>query len=215
MGGFLVVDSTPGVGSCFTFRASLRRAPASRAAPVGTVVVVGEPAHTRGLLERVAAWGAAASSAVAAGPREGVDRCGGTAAGPAVRRLRQWPLDLAALGDCIAAAETEPPNVVLVTSREQSDRGRLPGDAPGRGGRRAPLHGLHAALAQPDAPVPMSSPDRQPPRPALEVLVAEDNRINQQVIERMLQQRRPCGHAGRRWRAGAGRARERTHSTSC
>ena len=36
------------------------------------------------------------------------------------------------------------------------------------------------------SPVPMSWPDSGPPAAGLSVLVAEDNRINQQVIERML-----------------------------
>jgi two-component system, sensor histidine kinase RpfC len=45
---------------------------------------------------------------------------------------------------------------------------------------------LHAALAQPDVPVPIGSREATRPRPGLKVLVAEDNRINQQVTERML-----------------------------
>ena len=63
MGGFLVVDSTPGVGSCFTFRAPFGRTGHAERRLTGSVVVVGEPAQTASYLERVAAWGAASAGA--------------------------------------------------------------------------------------------------------------------------------------------------------
>ena len=70
MGGFLVVDSTPGVGSCFTFRAPFGRSDRAEQRLSGSVVVVGEPAHAASYLERVAAWGAMAEGASTAGPGE-------------------------------------------------------------------------------------------------------------------------------------------------
>jgi two-component system sensor histidine kinase RpfC len=52
---------------------------------------------------------------------------------------------------------------------------------------------LHAALAQPEVPASRVAVDAATQeRPSLKVLVAEDNRVNQQVIERML---KSAGHA--------------------
>ena len=101
---------------------------------------------------------------------------------------QEWPLDLAALEDCIAA-QTDPPGVVLVTSRRQNDHARYLAVLPSEVDDASLFAALHAALAQPDVPLPMSWHDAAS-RPALSVLVAEDNRINQ-VIERML---RSAGH---------------------
>jgi two-component system sensor histidine kinase RpfC len=187
MGGLLLVDSTPGVGSCFTFRAPFARtAAAAERTLSGAVVVAGEPAYTAGYVARVAAWGAAVASASRPEHVQALMARGGRPPALLFIDSRQWPLDLAALRECIAAAETEPPNVVLVTSREQCDQASClavlrAGDADER-----LFTALHAALAQPDVPVPVGAPDATSRRTGLSVLVAEDNRVNQQVIERML-----------------------------
>jgi two-component system, sensor histidine kinase RpfC len=190
MGGFLVVDSTPGVGSCFTFRAPFGRSDSAEQRLSGSVVVVGEPAHTAGYLQRVAAWGATAESASRPDHVKDVIARGGRLPALLFIDSQQWPLDLAALEDCLAATQTDPPTVVLVTSREQSDHARYLAVLPSEVDDASLFAALHAALAQPDVPVPMSWPDATS-RPPLSVLVAEDNRINQQVIERML---RSAGH---------------------
>jgi two-component system sensor histidine kinase RpfC len=192
MGGFLVVDSTPGVGSCFTFRAPFGRTDDAEQRLSGSVVVVGEPAHTASYLERIAAWGAAVAGASRPDQVKTVIARGGRPPALLFIDSRQWPLDLAALEDCIAAAGTDPPNVVLVTSREQSERADYLAVLPSEVDDACLFAALHAALAQPDVPVSMSWPDAASRRPVLNVLVAEDNRINQQVIERML---RSAGHA--------------------
>jgi two-component system sensor histidine kinase RpfC len=186
MGGLLLVDSTPGIGSCFTFRAPFVRTDDAERRLSGSVVVVGEPAHTVGYLERVAAWGVAASSA--SRPEHVKALIAHRGRPPALLFIDspQWPLDLAALWACIAAAETEPPNVVLVTSRELSDQACYLAILPVLDDDARLFTALHAALARPDAPVPMGSSEATRPRPGLKVLVAEDNRINQQVIERVL-----------------------------
>ena len=191
MGGFLVVDSTPGIGSCFTFRAPFARADRAEQRLSGFVVVVGEPAHTASYIERVAAWGAAAEGASRPDHVKAVMARAGRPPALLFIDSQQWPLDLAALEDCIAAAEMDPPNVVLVTSREPSDHVRYLAVLPSEVDDACLFVALHAALAQPDVPVPMSWPEAASRRPALSVLVAEDNRINQQVIERML---RSGGH---------------------
>ena len=190
MGGFLVVDSTPGVGSCFTFRAPFGRSDRAEQRLSGSVVVVGEPAHTASYLERVAAWGATAEGASRPDQVKEVMARGGRPPALLFIDSQEWPLDLAALEDCIAAAQTDPPSVVLVTSREQNDHARYLAVLPSEVDDASLFAALHAALAQPDVPLPMSLPDAAS-RPALSVLVAEDNRINQQVIERML---RSAGH---------------------
>jgi two-component system sensor histidine kinase RpfC len=189
MGGFLVVDSTPGVGSCFTFRAPFGRSDRAEQRLSGSVVVVGEPAHAASYLKRVAAWGATAEGASRPDQVKQVMARGGRPPALLFIDSQEWPLDLAALEDCIAA-QTDPPGVVLVTSREQNDHARYLAVLPSEVDDASLFAALHAALAQPDVPLPMSWHDAAS-RPALSVLVAEDNRINQQVIERML---RSAGH---------------------
>jgi two-component system, sensor histidine kinase RpfC len=190
MGGFLVVDSTPGAGSCFTFRAPFGRTGDAEQRLSGAVLVVGEPAQTVGYLERVAAWGAAASSASRPDHVKAVIARGGRPPALLFIDSQQWPLDLVALSESIASAETEPPKVVLVTSREHGDQAGYLAVLSSEVEVACLFAALHAALAQPD--VPVSWPDAANRRQALRVLVAEDNRINQQVIERML---RSAGHA--------------------
>jgi two-component system, sensor histidine kinase RpfC len=184
MGGLLLVDSTPGVGSCFTFRAPFGRTDDAERRLSGSVVVVGEPAHTVGYVERVAAWGAAASSASRPEHVKALIARGGRPPALLFIDSRQWPLDLAALRGCIEAAETEPPSVVLVTARKQSDQASCLAILSAAADDARLFAALHAALAQPD--VPIGSPDATRPGHRLRVLVAEDIRINQQVIERML-----------------------------
>jgi two-component system sensor histidine kinase RpfC len=153
--------------------------------------VVGEPAHTVGYLARVAAWGATASSASRPEHVQAVLARGGRPPALLFIDSRQWPLDLAALRGCLAAAQAEPPNVVLVTPREPGDQADYLAILPAGDDDARLFAALHAALAEPDVPLPMASPAASRQRPALRVLVAEDNRVNQQVIERMLER---AGH---------------------
>ena len=186
------MDSTPGVGSCFTFRAPFGRTDQAERRLSGSVVVVGEPAHDGELSRARRSLGRGGGGRVAAGPREsrswraadGHRRSCSLIRGSGHSIWRRCE-------NCIAAAETDPPNVVLVTSREQSDDASYLAVLPSEVDDACLFAALHAALAQPDVPVPMSWHDAASRRPALSVLVAEDNRINQQVIERML---RSAGH---------------------
>ena len=102
-------------------------------------------------------------------------------------------MDLAALADCSASFESEPLNAVLISAREPIDCAHCLAILPPEADATHLYRILHAALAQPDTPAPTSSwlTDKRRWQPR-RVLVAEDNRINQQVIERMLQ---TAGHA--------------------
>src|SRR5690606_37083433 len=186
MGGLLLVDSTPGVGSCFTFRAPFDRTSEAERRLAGSVVVVGEPAHTAGYLERVSAWGASASSAARPEQVQAALARGGRPPALLFVDSRQWPLDLAALRTCVAVAEGEPPNVVLVTSRVPADRDAYLTILPVVADDDHLFAALHAALAHPDVPMPLAPAAVRRARSPLRALVAEDNRVNQQVIERML-----------------------------
>jgi two-component system sensor histidine kinase RpfC len=195
MGGFLVVNSTPGAGSCFTFRGPFGQAGEGELGLTGRVVVIGEPAHTTAYVERIRAWGAEVSHPARPGQAQAqalVARAGPVPALLLVDSGRS-PLELAALSAWSALPDTEPSNIVLISSQAPSDGANyltvLP---PGVDDARL-FAALHAALAQPDVPaseVPSDAAARE--RRRLKVLVAEDNRVNQQVIERML---RSAGHA--------------------
>ncbi len=157
----------------------------------GRVVVLGEPEHTAGYIQRIRAWGAEAAHPARPGHAPALVPCAGTGAGvPAgrVRALAAWGCGARGMqpaagrgagqrgadqrsgarpivGDCLAVL---PPEV---------DDGRL-------------FQALHAALAQPEVPASGLPPRHR--RASRKVLVAEDNRINQQVIDRML---KSAGHA--------------------
>jgi two-component system sensor histidine kinase RpfC len=192
MGGFLVVDSAPGAGSCFTFRVPFGRTGDVEERLSGAVLVVGEPARTVAYLDRVASWGAAASGASRPDQVNAVMARAGRPPALLFIDSHEWPLDLVTLWESIASAETEPPNVVLVTSREHRDQAGYLAILPSEGDDACLFAALHAALAQPDVPISSHVWPEGTRRQALRVLVAEDNRINQQVIERML---RSAGHA--------------------
>ena len=79
MGGFLVVNSTPGAGSCFTFRGPFGRAEEAEPRLSGRVVVLGEPEHTAGYIQRIRAWGAEAAHPARPGQTPGLVPYSGTA----------------------------------------------------------------------------------------------------------------------------------------
>jgi two-component system, sensor histidine kinase RpfC len=192
MGGFLVVNSTPGAGSCFTFRGPFGRAGEAELGLTGRVVVIGEPAQTTTYIERIRAWGAEVSRPARPGQAQALVARAGAPALLLVDSGRS-PLELAALTAWSALPDTEPSNVVLISSQVPSDGANyltvLPPDV-----EDARLFAaLHAALAQPEVPAAKAPSDvARRERRSLRVLVAEDNRVNQQVIDRMLQS---AGHA--------------------
>jgi two-component system sensor histidine kinase RpfC len=193
LGGSLTVESTPGAGACFTFRGAFLRRPDPPRALVGQVVLIGGRELAAGWRRRIAHWGAdvaIASSADAvrmvlgeAGRRRVFVLLGGSD-GAAERQLRaEWA----------ACFPAEPLNVVAL-----SDAGAAPGGdylamLPGAADDQLLYAGLHAALVEPEAPAGKVAdrPAAVPTGPCRRVLVAEDNRINQLVVLKMLER---AGH---------------------
>jgi two-component system, sensor histidine kinase RpfC len=193
MGGFLVVNSTPGAGSCFTFRGPFGRASEREARLTGRVVVIGEPAYTAAYVERIRAWGAEVAQPARPGQTQAL--VARAARPPALLLVDSGrsPLELAALTAWSALPDTEPSSVVLISSQAPSDGANYLAILPPQVEDARLFAALHAAMAEPEVPPSGASSDASAPKRArLKVLVAEDNRINQQVIDRML---RSVGHS--------------------
>ena len=193
MGGFLVVNSTPGAGSCFTFRGPFGRAGEEESGLSGRVVVIGEPAYTTAYIERIRGWGAEVSHPARPGHAQALVVRAGRAPALVLIDSGRSPLELAALTAWSALPDTEPSNVVLISSQAPSDGANYLTVLPPEVDDARLFAALHAALAQPEVPASREPSDvvtRE--RPRLKVLVAEDNRVNQQVIDRML---KSAGHA--------------------
>jgi two-component system sensor histidine kinase RpfC len=193
MGGFLVVNSAPGAGSCFTFRGPFGRDGDGEPRLSGRVVVLGEAAHTSAYVARLRAWGAETSHS--ARPVQGQSLVARSGGAPALLLLDtgRSPLEAAGLTAASALPDGEPSNVVLISARQPGDGADYLAVLPPEVDDARLFSALHAALAQPD--VPGSAPFSDAAagaRPSLKVLVAEDNRVNQQVIDRML---KSAGHA--------------------
>ena len=193
MGGLLVVNSTPGAGSCFTFRCPFGRAGAGELALTGRVVVIGEPAHTTGYVERIRAWGAEVSPPARPGQAHALIARAGPAPALLLVDSGRSPLELAALTAWSALPDTEPSNIVLISAQAPSDGANYLAVLPPEVDDARLFTALHAAMAQPETPTARAPADAiARERPRLKVLVAEDNRVNQQVIDRML---KSAGHA--------------------
>ncbi len=187
MGGYLVVNSTPGAGSCFTFRGPFGRAESDEPRLSGRVVVLGEPEHAAGYIRRIRAWGAEASHP--ARPGHGTALIAGPGTTPAFLLVDAGlsPLGAAAFAAYATLPDAVPPNVVLISARAQGNGSDCLAVLPPEVDDHRLFQALHAALAQPEVPASGPAPRRAPCR----VLVAEDNRVNQQVIDRML---KSAGH---------------------
>jgi two-component system sensor histidine kinase RpfC len=190
IGGALAVRSEPGAGACFTLRASFARLPAPERSLQGRVVVVGPLDLTARYCRRLMAWGVETSPvadlaracealersqrhrvvlAIGADPQQAV-----TYGAVLADRFADEPLDLILVGP---NGRSEGPPCLAVLPPEVADE---------------PLYNaLHAALAVPEAPADdaLTTPWRG--GASRRILVAEDNRTNQKVIERML---RSVGH---------------------
>ncbi len=208
MGGAIGVDSVAGAGSTFWFAIPLRLGQPTGVAQTPDlgglrVLVVDDNATTRRFLERLLArWGA--QCAAVAGGRQALARLQEAAA-----MGRPWAVVLLDMQmpdlDGLATAQEihrqhgpDAPRIIMLTSwaRQQLDAEAqavgisLCMPKPIRVGRL--LEALRAISAT-DGPAPASSPSTPvesvdtPPVPALRILVAEDNVVNQTVIRRMLE----------------------------
>ena len=212
MGGALSVESEPGAGSTFTFTIDAevtgyeRRVFLKREQPElagRRVLVVDDNAVNRDILKRLAArWGMPASVAVsgeAAVAEATAAEVAGTPFDLVLLDMQMPEMDGIGTAERLQSGLDRVPLMVMLTSvnRDASLR------------ERAEAAGVHTVLYKPTKPallhealvrafgevsVPVASPTAWVARPsaggtapsALRVLVAEDNVVNQKVIDRLL-----------------------------
>jgi two-component system sensor histidine kinase RpfC len=190
IGGTLTVCSEPGAGACFTLRVAFGRLPAAERSLQGRVVVVGPLDITAGYCRRMVAWGIETSPvADLARACEVLQR---TQRHHVVLAVGGRSNETASYGAILADRFADQPlDLILIGAGEHSDvpccLAALPPDV----ADDLLYNALHAALAAPEAPADeaLTAPWRG--GASRRVLVAEDNRTNQKVIERML---RSVGH---------------------
>ncbi len=194
LGGSLVVESVPGVGSCFRFEGTFARRPDGARELSGRVVVIGAPAAAASYPRRLGRWGVdvvvAASPEVArgalaqAGRRRALLLLGGSAADFDPQLRAEWT----------GRFPAEPLNAILIAGAGPTVPGDYLARLPEAVADDLLFASLHAALAIADGPGAGAREASGRPakaRPRRRILVAEDNRINQHVVQRML---RGAGH---------------------
>ena len=190
MGGTLTVTSEPDAGACFTLRVAFQRLPATERSLQGRVVLLGPRHIAADLVRRLTVWGIEAMPA--ADPEQ---------ARAMLERGQRHRVVLAADAQLAAAAShgaslaalccAEPLDLILVGAADGTAVPPCLAVLPSDVSDEALYSTLRAALATPEtsADDALTVPWRA--GASRRILVAEDNRTNQNVIERML---RSVGH---------------------
>jgi two-component system, sensor histidine kinase RpfC len=185
LGGALTVRSAPGQGSCFILRAAFAPLPEATPRLRGLVVLAGPPRAAAAYRQRLAPWGCELAVAANADVAHAL-------LGQAGRRRAVLLLDQAGRGphwrlgsELAARFASEPVNVVAIGEGALTVRGHCLAVLPPAADDRRLHASLHAALAVPEGLVDAKAVATRD-WPSRRILVAEDNRVNQQVIQRML-----------------------------
>jgi two-component system sensor histidine kinase RpfC len=183
--GSLTVRSAPGQGSCFTLRAAFTLQPDQVQRLRGLVVLVGPAREAAAYGQRLARWECEFAVATNADVAQAL-------LGQAGRRRAVLLLDEPGRGpdwrvgaELTARFASEPLNVVAIGEGARAVHGSCLAVLPPLPDDRRLYTSLHAALAVPDGLADVKALAARD-WPSRRILVAEDNRINQQVIERML-----------------------------
>ncbi len=215
-GGSLAVTSAEGVGSCFTLRARFARRPDDAPALAGQVVLVGEGAAAA-CRRRLDGWGADVATAASIDVVRVILGQSGRRRALVLLGAPQDSLEGRLRAEWAARFPAEPLNVVMIgapdaTAAADDYLAVLPETA----ADELLYASLHAALAAPDGSDGSERPLVALPGGARRrILVAEDNRINQRVIDQDAAARRPRGHAWSRTARRRSTRSPRTSSTSC
>jgi two-component system sensor histidine kinase RpfC len=194
LGGSLTVESMPGAGARFTFRGSFLCRPDAQRALVGQVVLIGERELAAGCRRRIADWGADVAIASSADAVRIVLGEAGHRRAFLLLGSFDRPVEPQLRAEWAARFPTEPLNVIAMADAGAALGGDYLAVLPWAVDDHLLYAGLHAALAEPDGPAggPADRPAAAVPTgPGRRVLVAEDNRINQLVILKMLER---AGH---------------------
>lgn len=190
MGGTLTVRSVLGAGTCFTLRAAFASTADAERSLQGRVVLVGAREVAATYLRRMVAWGIEATMVPDLGQAcTALQRTQRHHVVVVVNEDRDQAL---ALGDALTERfAAEPFDLILIGGTDRWNAKGCLAVLPAAVAEDTLYNALHAALAVPEAPADDSLTGPWRAGASRRILVAEDNRTNQRVIERML---RSVGH---------------------
>jgi signal transduction histidine kinase/CheY-like chemotaxis protein len=204
MGGSIAVESRPGSGSTFSFNVVLRR-PDRRMTPRAVealrdrrvLVVDDDPMARQLLVATLRGWSLNASEATSGTAAMAAIHDATAAGAPFELVLMDWKMpgqNGIEVATAIRAAEANPPIVIMVSAFGRADVFEAAKRAGIEGFLVKPvepallLETIQSLFAAPAGTREVAAPEIQPSRLAgSHVLVAEDNAINQQIVEHLLQ----------------------------